>query len=319
MSKFFKFPNIPIEYWRENDVAYQFQHRMWQSDPDIYPNKRKDGDPGVQPSQVNRVLPISNKVPRVWFFGDSFVQFPSENIWSHITKRLNCVHAGVGGGGIVKLYHSLMVCKEYMEPEDRVVICYSHPCRDVLASGHRGRYSLDPIPQRIIDNETAASGSITDGICTISKSEDNNYMWQEGWETKTSASYEDKDLRAKVLKDYTSYVNNVKWKHGDSLRWHAIVTSIESVIIPNLVTPFVSRFSCFENSLNKRLTHRHHRIDIPSSIEDLYPLWTFAQKNVIDFNLFDATKSPNHMTDDCVSAFLLTYKKELRKLRLDSI
>ena len=299
MSKFFKFPNIPIEYWRENDVAYRYTKHKWMSDPDIYPNKRQDGYPGVRPEEVKRVLPISNKVPRVWFFGDSFVQFPSENIWSHITKRLNCVHTGVGGGGIVKLYHSLMVCKEYMEPEDRVVICYSHPRRDAIANGYKGRYNLD-------------------AQATISKSEDNNYMWQEGWETKTSASYVDKDVRAKVLKDYTSYVNKVKWIHGDSLRWHAIVSSIESVIIPNLVTPFVSRFSCFEDSLSKRLQHRHHRIDIPSSIEDLYPLWTFAQKNVIDFDHV-ASSSPNHMTDDCVSAFLLTYKKELRKLRLDSI
>jgi len=300
-SKVFKFPNIPNEYWRENEVAYVTKPRG-------RAGEHRDGEPGVRPSEVSKVLTVGKHVPRVWFFGDSFVQFPDKNIWQHITRRLNCVHAGSGGGGIVKLYHSLMVCKEYMEPEDRVIICYSHPMRDTLAGGYRAKYKVPLIHE-------------PDVPCTVSKSEDDNHMWKEGWETRSSGKFPagvDPHVHGKVLEDYCSYVADVKWLHGDALRWHAIVSSIESVIIPNLVTPFVARFNCFEDSLNQLSQYPHHRMNIPSSIDELYPLWSFAQQNGVTPEA-KYWSTPNHMTEESVSAFLLTYKKELRKLRLDTL
>ena len=75
---------------------------------------------GTEPQRPDRILKdleqrrrviLNPQKPRVWFFGDSFVQCPDDNIWEPISKEFNPVHRGVGGTGVEALWAQLSICK----------------------------------------------------------------------------------------------------------------------------------------------------------------------------------------------------------------
>ena len=115
---------------------------------------------GTEPQRPARILKdleqrrrviMNPEKPRVWFFGDSFVQCPDDNIWEPISKEFNPVHRGVGGTGIEAVWAQLSICKDHIQAEDRVVIAFSHQDRELLRDGVRGqpefRYRPDTQPK----------------------------------------------------------------------------------------------------------------------------------------------------------------------------
>ena len=64
--------------------------------------------------------------PNVWFFGDSFVEYPKDNIWKPVTDKCNLVHHGRGGTGLESVFMQLLACRRWIQSHDRVIISLSH-------------------------------------------------------------------------------------------------------------------------------------------------------------------------------------------------
>ena len=283
---------------------------------------------GTEPQRSNKILGDTTKRrrvilkpenPRVWFFGDSFVQCPDENIWSPITQEFNPVHRGVGGTGIEAVYAQLLICKDYIGIDDRVVITFSHHEREFLIRGIRGQpeFKYQMRGQRPIVK---------------------NIRQYSPMGTPSDEEY-DSFVDDKV---YTEYLQNIRWDLASTLKHIAMVNNIVDVVIPSLKTPYVACFPCFGyyapqidllrsyNFSEKRIQELIQHLQTPKS------LWAFAQElsgwhfvsregwqprepskeNTEKYER--RMKCSNHFLDEDIVPFWNAYKGVLERLSLSS-
>jgi len=301
----YEWPDLPEGYWQ-----------FWGTEPqrpDSILKKRED----------RRRVIVKPQKPRVWFFGDSFVQCPDENIWRPIAEQFNPVHRGVGGTGIEAVWAQLSICKDYIQAEDRVVIAFSHQDRELLRDGIRGqpefRYRPGTRPVVTSTRQYAPVGIPYDA------SEYTDFVDDKLW---------------------TDYLENVRWELTTLLKNLAMVNNIVNDIIPSLKTPYVAHFPCFglhepQITLLRKYNFSEKRIqELTHHLHNPRPLWGFALERSghrwvsgtgwVSYDTEEENKSwgdrrvskdrhpaPNHYLDEDVVPFWNCYKGTLEKLCLD--
>jgi len=246
--------------------------------------------------------------PRVWFFGDSFVQVPNKNIWHPLYNEFNVVHKGVGGTSVDAVYMQLLACRHLIHPNDRVIIALSHVDREIGRDGIR----LAPLFR---NRGTSSNG------------------WQEGYELeqvkqykpptakKTWNNYIDEEI-------YSKYIKTVRWDMSTTVMYIAVTSSITNEIAPSLATNHLAVFNCFYVPIKELL----QKYDVPyQTIKEMTPelksIWDFlcnidrSNKTKRDESLdADAqlrANTSNHAFDSDVNRFWNYYKGTLEKLCLD--
>lgn len=280
--------------------------------------------PEPQRTEPRRVIKNPEK-PRVWFFGDSFVQCPYDNIWEPISKEFNPVHRGIGGTGIEAVWAQLSICKDYIQAEDRVVIAFSHQDRELLRDGIRGQPDFKYRPET---GNRPKVGSIRQyapvGI-PYDSSEYTDFVDDKIW---------------------TEYLENIRWELSNLLKCLAMVNNIVHDIIPSLKTPYVTHFACFglhypQIYLLRKYNFSEKRItELTEHLQNPHPLWSFALERSgyrfvrgegwVSHDPEEQNKpwgervisthrhpSPNHYLDEDVVPFWNYYKGTLEKLCLD--
>jgi|ETNmetMinimDraft_4_1059912.scaffolds.fasta_scaffold13690_2 hypothetical protein len=277
----YSWPDLPESYWQ-----------FWGTEP-----HRK----GVE----RRTLLMPDK-PRAWFFGDSFVQEPSKNIWHPIANEFNPVHRGIGASGIEQVYTQLLICKDLILPEDRVVITISHHDREIGKNGIR----LAAVLER--------------------RERDGSVAKVKGIRQYAPVSYRGEEEYQKFIDPefYEYYIKEVRWDLQHILKYMAMLQSIEKIIIPSLKTNYVALFNCFgDKGFSKFLLKYNVPPDtikeLTQSIQD--PMWDFVmvQEGLLpnaSFEEIGARRSAtaNHFFDEDVVPFWNHYKGTLQRLCLDS-
>ena len=287
---------------------------------------------GTEPQRPDRILKdleqrrrviLNPQKPRVWFFGDSFVQCPDDNIWEPISKEFNPVHRGVGGTGVEAIWAQLSICKDHIQAEDRVVIAFSHHDRELLRDGIRGQ------PQFRYRSDTQPTVTNIRQYAPVAR-------------PYNSDEYTD-FVDDKI---WTEYLENVRWELSNLLKVLAMVNNIVHDIIPSLKTPHVAHFACFglhdpQIHLLRKYNFSEKRIrELTQHLQNPRPLWGFALERSgyrwvsgegwVHFNPEESKKpwgerkvsthrhpSPNHYLDEDVVPFWNSYKGTLEKLCLD--
>lgn len=242
------------------------------------------------------VVVIDPNKPNAWFFGDSFVQWPKDNVWKPITDKCNLVHHGRGGTGLEALYMQLLSCRRWIQPEDRVVICYSHYTRDIGKDGSRWQFQGGE-PRFYADADTI------------------------------------NPLNQKEITDlYVRYHKEIAWELSTFMRYHAYKDIINRL---KFKTNYVARFEAFDalNNRERKWLHDHwiedDEIEQTITFQKQMPFWTFVHKmaGFEELNTevlkhpFIQTRlnSRNHFEDEDVPKFWKYYIETLNKLDLESI
>lgn len=294
----YEWPSLSENYWK-----------YWGTEPQR-PERLLEG------IKHRRKLILNPEKPRVWFFGDSFLQSPDENVWSPITQEFNPVHRGVGGTGIEAVYTQLLICKDYIGVDDRVVISFSHQDRDILIGGIRGQpdFKYRPKGERPLVKNVRQYAPV-------------------------GTPYQQEFTDWVDDKVYTEYLQNIRWDLASILKYIAMVNNIVDVVIPSLKTPYVAYFPCFGfytpqidllrsySFSEKRIQELIQYIQSPRSLWG-YGLersgWHFVRsygwqpRDPENENKDERQQGPNHFLDEDTIPFWHAYKGMLERLSLSS-
>ena len=234
-------------------------------------------------------LRLDPNKPNVWFFGDSFVEYPKDNIWKPVTDKCNLVHHGRGGTGLESQYMQLLACRKLIQPYDRVIICLGHWARDMGKNG--SRWISNPSPRVYMQ---APADQIQDG-------------------KKHGPDAEEVD---KLINIYATYNKEIRWPEQGVARYYAYKNLIEDM---EFSTPYVTIFEAFETP-KARLTKlwlEDEDINYLTDIQKQLPFWNFIHEITPDIE--KRKVAPNHFEDQDVHKFWKYYIDSLNKLGLDRI
>lgn len=251
--------------------------------------------------EMGDVVIIDPNKPNVWFFGDSFVEFPKDNVWKPITDKCNLVHHGRGGTGLESVFMQLLACRRWIQSHDRVIISLSHHTRDMGVGGSRWQYQ---------NGEPRIYNDFHDPQRTPEES--------------------------KRLTDiYVNYNKEVRWPESSLMRFYGYKKLIYTM---DFKTPYITIFEAFETMhySNRKALNDYWLED--DEVDNLLhmtgqqkemPFWNFIHKMAgLDIddpaslgNSFIVKRmgTKNHFEDQDVHKFWNYYIHRLNKLGLDNI